>query len=103
PAAPSGRRRGSASLRTSGPPSEAGDAGRDLMSGDGLLAHESAVRLGCFFGALSLMAVWEALAPRRPLTQGRPRRWPGNLGLVALDTLATRLLAPLGAVGVALL
>src|SRR5204862_4197065 len=42
-------------------------------------------------------------APRRRLTVGRPLRWFSNLGLVALDTLAVRLLVPLGAVGMALL
>jgi sterol desaturase/sphingolipid hydroxylase (fatty acid hydroxylase superfamily) len=64
---------------------------------------ESVVRLGFFAGVLLLMALWEALAPRRRLTVARPGRWCSNLGLIALDTLAARLLAPLGAVGVALL
>jgi sterol desaturase/sphingolipid hydroxylase (fatty acid hydroxylase superfamily) len=66
-------------------------------------AHEPAIRLGCFGGVLLLMALWEALAPRRRLTLGRPWRWFSNLGLVGIDTLAARFLAPLGAVGVALL
>src|SRR5262245_51392623 len=60
------------------------------------------VRLSCFGAVLLLMGLWEALAPRRPLTVGRPLRWSGNLGLVALDTLAVRFLIPLGAVGTAL-
>ncbi len=64
---------------------------------------ESAVRLGFFGGGLVLMAAWEILAPRRRLTAGRPGRWAGNLGLVALDTVAVRLLFPLGAMGTALL
>jgi sterol desaturase/sphingolipid hydroxylase (fatty acid hydroxylase superfamily) len=66
------------------------------------LAHESAVRLTCFAGVLLLMALWEALAPRRRLTLGRPARWFSNLGLVTIDTLTARFLAPLGVVGVAL-
>jgi sterol desaturase/sphingolipid hydroxylase (fatty acid hydroxylase superfamily)/uncharacterized membrane protein YdjX (TVP38/TMEM64 family) len=66
-----------------------------------LAGYESAVRLGCFGGVLLLMALWEALAPRRRLTVGWPMRWFSNLGLVALDTLAARFLAPLGVVGVA--
>ena len=40
------------------------------------------------------MALWEALAPRRPQTHGRLTRWPNNLGVVLLDTLAVRLLIP---------
>jgi sterol desaturase/sphingolipid hydroxylase (fatty acid hydroxylase superfamily) len=65
--------------------------------------HAPLIRLGCFGGVLLLMALWEALAPRRRLTVGRPWRWFSNLGLVALDALAVRLLAPLGLVGLALL
>jgi sterol desaturase/sphingolipid hydroxylase (fatty acid hydroxylase superfamily) len=64
---------------------------------------EGAIRLGCFAGVLTIMAVWEVLAPRRRPTTARPVRWASNLGLVVLDTLAARLLLPLGAVGVALL
>jgi sterol desaturase/sphingolipid hydroxylase (fatty acid hydroxylase superfamily) len=63
---------------------------------------EAVVRVGCFAGVLGIMAVWEFLAPRRRPTTARPVRWASNLGLVLLDTLAARLLLPLGAVGVAL-
>jgi sterol desaturase/sphingolipid hydroxylase (fatty acid hydroxylase superfamily) len=68
----------------------------------GSFPHEAAVRLGCFAGVLLLMVLWEALAPRRRLTLRRPVRWLSNLGLVTLNTLAARLLTPVGAVGVAL-
>jgi sterol desaturase/sphingolipid hydroxylase (fatty acid hydroxylase superfamily) len=63
----------------------------------------STIRLGCFAGVLLLMALWEALAPRRRREAGRPLRWASNLGLIALASLAARLLVPLGAVGAALL
>jgi sterol desaturase/sphingolipid hydroxylase (fatty acid hydroxylase superfamily) len=66
-----------------------------------VISHESAIRLGFFSGVLALMAAWEVLAPRRRLTTARPVRWLSNLGLVALDTAAVRLLVPLGAVGMA--
>src|SRR5262249_13913796 len=66
-----------------------------------VISHESAIRLGFFAGVLALMAAWEVLAPRRRLTTARPVRWLSNLGLVALDTAAVRLLVPLGAVGMA--
>lgn len=68
-----------------------------------ILPYQSAIRLGCFAGVLALMALWEVLAPRRPLTASKPVRWFSNLGLVVLDTVAGRFLLPLGAVGVALL
>ena len=48
------------------------------------------------------MAAWELLAPRRRRPIGRQRRWPGNLGIVALDTLLVRLVFPTTAVGLAL-
>jgi sterol desaturase/sphingolipid hydroxylase (fatty acid hydroxylase superfamily) len=70
------------------------------MSG---IPHEPIIRLGCFASVLLLVAIWEALAPRRRPTVGRPVRWLSNLGLVALDTLLVRFLVPLGAVGMALL
>jgi sterol desaturase/sphingolipid hydroxylase (fatty acid hydroxylase superfamily) len=63
--------------------------------------EESIIRLACFAGALLTMALWEALAPRRRLTVGRPVRWFSNLCLVAIDSVAARLVAPAGAVGVA--
>ncbi len=64
---------------------------------------EPAIRLGCFLAIFVAMALWEALAPRRPDPIGRTRRWPGNLGIVVLDTLAVRLLFPITAVGLAFL
>jgi sterol desaturase/sphingolipid hydroxylase (fatty acid hydroxylase superfamily) len=67
-----------------------------------LLAHEPAVRLAAFGGVLGAMMLWEALAPRRGQAVGRLRRWPGNLGIVALDTLLVRLLFPAAAIGAAL-
>jgi sterol desaturase/sphingolipid hydroxylase (fatty acid hydroxylase superfamily) len=68
-----------------------------------LLSHDTTVRLGVFLGVLVLMALWEVAAPRRPLTTKKPLRWLSNLGLAGLNTLAVRLLVPLGAVGTALL
>lgn len=67
-----------------------------------LLAHEPAVRLGAFFTVFALMAAWELLAARRPLRLPKGRRWASNLGLVVLNTVVLRLLAPTAAVGLAL-
>ena len=62
---------------------------------------ESTIRLGSFAGVLLAMALWELLAPRRKLTVKRPLRWFSNLGLVAVNTILTRLIAPLSAVAMA--
>ena len=70
---------------------------------DWALAHEPAVRLGAFFGVFGLMALWEALAPRRTRSLPRRVRWLHNLALVVLNSLILRLLFPLAAVGFALL
>ncbi len=64
---------------------------------------EIAVRLGCFVAVFAAMALWEWFAPRRHLTAGRRPRWPGNLGILAIDIIAVRLLVPTAAVGVALI
>jgi len=64
---------------------------------------EPVIRLGCFLGVLLVMALWEALAPRRPQSIKRLLRWPNNLGLVVLDTLVVRLLFRFAAVGMAFL
>ncbi|WP_300973829.1 sterol desaturase family protein [Sphingomonas sp. LHG3406-1] len=60
------------------------------------------IRFGAFAGVLLLLAGIELLAPRRRPSAGRRQRWPGNLGLVALDTLLVRFLFPVAAVGAAL-
>ena len=62
---------------------------------------ESIIRLGFFFGILSMMALAEVLSPRRGLSQGR-KRWPANLAIVVIDSIVARLLLPAGATGAAL-
>ncbi|HHL22251.1 MAG TPA: sterol desaturase family protein [Aliiroseovarius sp.] len=69
------------------------------------MENEAAIRLAAFLGLFILFAVLEAWAPRRKLSQPRPRRWFTNLALVVIDTLTTRAMAivlPLLAVGAAL-
>ncbi|MBA3666727.1 MAG: sterol desaturase family protein [Sphingomonas sp.] len=75
--------------------------GLDTTSGG--LAAEPLIRLGVFAAALAFLMAWELLAPRRQLTVGRWRRWPGNAGVVAIDTLLVRILFPTAAVGLALI
>jgi sterol desaturase/sphingolipid hydroxylase (fatty acid hydroxylase superfamily) len=64
---------------------------------------EIAVRVGCYAAVFASMSLWEWWAPRRALSVGRRPRWPGNLGILAVDIMAVRLLVPTAAVGVALL
>jgi|SRR5579884_2144248 len=65
--------------------------------------YESVIRLSFFTGVLLLMALWEALAPRRPRTVRKPLRWFSNLGLVALNSVTARLVPFLGLTGIAVL
>lgn len=68
---------------------------------DWIFAHEGLVRLAIFAGVLAVMALAETLAPRRARVLTRRRRWPANLALVFIDTLALRFAMPLLAVGAA--
>lgn len=68
-----------------------------------LLASEPAIRLSVFLGVFTILALWEAIAPRRTRSHGRRLRWPNNLGIVVTDAVALRLLFPTAAVGMALL
>jgi sterol desaturase/sphingolipid hydroxylase (fatty acid hydroxylase superfamily) len=64
---------------------------------------ELLIRAGAALGIFAALALWEVLAPRRDLSVGRARRWPGNLGILALDAVLVRLLIPVAAVGVAMI
>jgi len=67
-----------------------------------ILGNEPVIRLGFFFGILAVMALWEILAPARPLSVSKAVRWGSNLGIVVLNTVVLRLLFPAAAVGMAL-
>ncbi|MDP1841189.1 MAG: sterol desaturase family protein [Reyranella sp.] len=66
-----------------------------------LLDHEPMIRLVISAAVFALLVSAEALFPRRPQTIGRLVRWPGNLGVVALNTVLMRVLLPTAAVGMA--
>jgi sterol desaturase/sphingolipid hydroxylase (fatty acid hydroxylase superfamily) len=68
-----------------------------------ILAHESAVRLGAYLGVFLAIAIWEVAAPRRLREVSRWVRWPGNLGIAALNIAVLRLTIPAVAVGTAVL
>lgn len=60
--------------------------------------NEARWRLSCFVGVLVVMAIAEALAPRRRRLLPRSVRWSNHAALVVLNTLAARFLLPLTAV-----
>ena len=68
---------------------------------DILAANEPLLRLTAFIAVFVLMAVWEALAPRRVPTFSRGARWPHNIALLAVDIAVLRILAPGAAIAVA--
>ena len=61
------------------------------------------IRLIAAFAIFAAVALWEALAPRRRLSFGRLKRWPSNLGIIAVDALVVRALFPVALTGVAML
>jgi len=68
-----------------------------------LMTYEPAIRLAAFATVFTVMALWEVVVPRRKHVIGRAQRWPGNIGIVVLDTFLVRILFPTTAVGLALL
>lgn len=67
------------------------------------MAPETAVRLGFFFGVFALVALWEFVAPRRPLTTSKISRWSINLGIVVLNPIVIYLVFPVAAGGMAVM
>ncbi len=65
-------------------------------------SQPEALRLIVFVGLFTVLALAEHRWPRRPPTVSKTRRWTANLGIVALDTLAARLLLPLAPSGLAI-
>jgi sterol desaturase/sphingolipid hydroxylase (fatty acid hydroxylase superfamily) len=66
-----------------------------------MLQYETYIRLVAFGGVLVAMVVWELAAPRRHQAANRRLRWPGNLGVVFVDTLLVRIAFPITGIGLA--
>lgn len=66
-----------------------------------MMAQPEILRLAIFTGLFAVLALCEHRWPRRPLTVSKTRRWTANLCIVALNTLAVRLLLPLAPFGLA--
>ncbi len=66
---------------------------------DMVIAYEPALRFAAFVGVFAIAAGWETLGPRRTRRFPRSVRWPHNLGLLAVNGVLLRLVAPGAAVG----
>lgn len=64
-------------------------------------SSEFSLRLAAFAAVFCAMALWEWLAPARPVRVARARRWSANLGLALVDALVVRLALPGATVAVA--
>ncbi len=67
-----------------------------------MLAHEPALRLTAFLGILAVLLLAERLVPWRVARPLGARRWFANIGLLALSSVAVRLLVPVAAIGAAI-
>jgi len=66
------------------------------------LDNTAVIRLSVFLGVFVLMAVLEALLPAREAMLSRKTRWLGNLSMVVMGALVSRILLPATLVGVSL-
>ena len=64
--------------------------------------NTAVIRLSVFLGVFVLMAVLEALLPAREAVLSRKARWLGNLSMMVMGTLVSRILLPATLVGVSL-
>jgi len=64
--------------------------------------REIAIRLIAAVTVFAAMALAEDAMPRRARSFARWARWPANLGIVAINNLAVRILLPITAIGAAL-
>ncbi len=58
------------------------------------MKNETAIRVACFAAVFIIVAVWERLAGRRPLSTSRTSRWASNLGIMLINPVLVRLLFP---------
>ncbi|MEM7472116.1 MAG: sterol desaturase family protein [Pseudomonadota bacterium] len=69
------------------------------------MENETLIRLSIFIGLFAVLATIEVFAPRRVLSQSKPRRWTTNWGFTIANTVMLNALAlamPLLAVGAAI-
>lgn len=64
--------------------------------------NEPLIRLTCFIGIFTAVAMWELFAPRRTQQFSRWVRWPSNIGISVLNTVLVRIISPSALIGMAL-
>ena len=67
------------------------------------VAAEDWIRFGAFLLIFLAVGLWESVRPLRSRSFPRAERWPNNLGLLLVDIVTTRLLAPGAVIAVALM
>ncbi|MEO0396093.1 MAG: sterol desaturase family protein [Leptolyngbyaceae cyanobacterium] len=72
-----------------------------MVSQLNLLDYEAKIRFGIFFGILTIMTLWEIVAPCRRLSTPKTMRWFSNVGLLVLGTAVLHTVFPMATVGVA--
>ena len=68
-----------------------------------IMEQEVTVRLSIFLGVFAIMAMWEMILPRRPLTRPKGERWLTNILLTVINTAMVRFAVPVMATGAAVL
>jgi sterol desaturase/sphingolipid hydroxylase (fatty acid hydroxylase superfamily) len=68
-----------------------------------LIQYEAPLRFGLFLAVFAALAAWEIAAPRRILLMPKARRWLANLGILIVNAVVVRAVAPAAAVGIAML
>ena len=61
---------------------------------DYIVHHEATIRLAFFMGIFAIVALFELLSTRRPLTTSKGKRWFANIGIVIINTVLLRFLLP---------
>lgn len=67
-----------------------------------LIQYEAPLRFGLFLAVFAALAAWEIAAPRRLLLMPKARRWLANLGILIVNAVVVRAVAPAAAVGIAM-
>jgi len=70
---------------------------------DDKMEREAIIRLSVFLGMFAIMATWEIVFPRRPLSRPKGERWLANILLTAINTAMVRFTVPALATGAAVL
>jgi hypothetical protein len=84
-----------------------GDVPQRVIGADlpnlGILTYQPEIRLIAVTLVFLVLAAWEIYSPRRLQQLPRRMRWPSNIGVMILNTVLVRLIAPTTVVAVALI